>query len=145
RDEERRGNETGTAQDKFRAGAVEVPEHTPPHFCSPSTAEGTCFTGAFSPFGLLGVFATLANRSLILLRIRLANVCSEGARRRRAVPPAAARRRGDRIECKFAALLECALDSGQFQAAVLTGCWAWRSSYCAGLRYPSAEWSLRVL
>jgi hypothetical protein len=29
---------------------------------------------------------------------------------------------------------ECALDSGQFQAAVLTGCWAWRSSYCAGLR-----------
>src|SRR5262245_46626591 len=30
--------------------------------------------------------------------------------------------------------LECALDSGQFQAAVLTGCWAWRSSYCAGLR-----------
>src|SRR5262249_38858855 len=40
---------------------------------------------------------------------------------------------------------ECALDSGQFQAAVLTGCWAWRSSYCAGLRYPSAEWSLRVL
>jgi len=31
-------------------------------------------------------------------------------------------------------LMECALDSGQFQAAVLTGCWAWRSSYCAGLR-----------
>src|SRR5262249_58409445 len=30
--------------------------------------------------------------------------------------------------------LECALDSGQFQAPVLTGCWAWRSSYCAGLR-----------
>jgi|SRR4029453_2705610 hypothetical protein len=30
--------------------------------------------------------------------------------------------------------LECALDSGQFQAAVLRGCWAWRSSYCAGLR-----------
>jgi hypothetical protein len=30
--------------------------------------------------------------------------------------------------------LECALDGGQFQAAVLTGCWAWRSSYCAGLR-----------
>ena len=30
--------------------------------------------------------------------------------------------------------LECALDSGQFQAAVLTGYWAWRSSYCAGLR-----------
>jgi hypothetical protein len=30
--------------------------------------------------------------------------------------------------------MECALDSGQFQAAVLTGCWAWRSSYCAGLR-----------
>jgi Domain of unknown function (DUF4440) len=33
-----------------------------------------------------------------------------------------------------AAIVECALDSGQFQAAVLTGCWAWRSSYCAGLR-----------
>jgi hypothetical protein len=31
-------------------------------------------------------------------------------------------------------LMECALDGGQFQAAVLTGCWAWRSSYCAGLR-----------
>jgi signal transduction histidine kinase len=30
--------------------------------------------------------------------------------------------------------LECAPDSGHFQAAVLTGCWAWRSSYCAGLR-----------
>ena len=30
--------------------------------------------------------------------------------------------------------VECALDGGQFQAAVLTGCWAWRSSYCAGLR-----------
>jgi tripartite-type tricarboxylate transporter receptor subunit TctC len=30
--------------------------------------------------------------------------------------------------------LECALDGGQFQAAVLTGCWACRSSYCAGLR-----------
>jgi hypothetical protein len=30
--------------------------------------------------------------------------------------------------------VECALDSGQFQAAILTGCWAWRSSYCAGLR-----------
>ena len=30
--------------------------------------------------------------------------------------------------------VECALDSGQFQAAVLTGCWACRSSYCAGLR-----------
>src|SRR5271166_378781 len=29
--------------------------------------------------------------------------------------------------------LECALDGGQFQAAVLTGCWAWQSSYCAGL------------
>jgi putative tryptophan/tyrosine transport system substrate-binding protein len=29
--------------------------------------------------------------------------------------------------------LECALDGGQFQAAVLTGCWACRSSYCAGL------------
>src|SRR5262249_18488928 len=34
----------------------------------------------------------------------------------------------------FGTKLECALDSGQFQAAVLTGCWAWRSSYCAGLR-----------
>ena len=30
--------------------------------------------------------------------------------------------------------LECAPDGGQVQAAVLTGCWAWRSSYCAGLR-----------
>jgi predicted site-specific integrase-resolvase len=30
--------------------------------------------------------------------------------------------------------MECALDGGQFQAAVLTGCWACRSSYCAGLR-----------
>jgi CheY-like chemotaxis protein len=30
--------------------------------------------------------------------------------------------------------VECAPDGGQFQAAVLTGCWAWRSSYCAGLR-----------
>jgi hypothetical protein len=30
--------------------------------------------------------------------------------------------------------LECALDGGQFQAAFLTGCWACRSSYCAGLR-----------
>jgi len=30
--------------------------------------------------------------------------------------------------------VECALDGGQFQAAVLTGCWACRSSYCAGLR-----------
>jgi len=29
--------------------------------------------------------------------------------------------------------LECVLDGGQFHAAVLTGCWAWRSSYCAGL------------
>ena len=29
--------------------------------------------------------------------------------------------------------MECALDGGQFQAAFLTGCWAWRSSYCAGL------------
>src|SRR5262245_23791900 len=31
-------------------------------------------------------------------------------------------------------LLECAPDGGQFQAAILTGCWACRSSYCAGLR-----------
>ena len=31
-------------------------------------------------------------------------------------------------------LLECAPDGGQFQAAVLTGCRAWRSSYCTGLR-----------
>ena len=30
--------------------------------------------------------------------------------------------------------LECAPDGGQLQAAVLTGCRAWRSSYCAGLR-----------
>ena len=29
--------------------------------------------------------------------------------------------------------LECALNGGQFQAAVLTGCRAYRSSYCAGL------------
>jgi hypothetical protein len=35
---------------------------------------------------------------------------------------------------KFDPRLECAPDGGQFQAAVLTGCWAWRSSYCAGLR-----------
>jgi hypothetical protein len=34
----------------------------------------------------------------------------------------------------FAKLAECALNGGQFQAAVLTGCWACRSSYCAGLR-----------
>jgi hypothetical protein len=34
---------------------------------------------------------------------------------------------------KFDPRLECALDGGQFQAAFLTGCWAWRSSYCAGL------------
>ena len=31
-------------------------------------------------------------------------------------------------------VVECALDGGQFQAAVLTGCWVCRSSYCAGLR-----------
>jgi magnesium-transporting ATPase (P-type) len=30
--------------------------------------------------------------------------------------------------------LECALAGGQFQAAVLTGCWACRSSYCTGLK-----------
>ena len=30
--------------------------------------------------------------------------------------------------------VECAPGGGQFHAAVLTGCWAWRSSYCAGLR-----------
>jgi len=30
--------------------------------------------------------------------------------------------------------LECAPDGGQFYAAFLTGCWAWRSSYCAGDR-----------
>src|SRR5262245_32902887 len=36
--------------------------------------------------------------------------------------------------CNFDPLMECALDGGQFQAAVLTGCWACRSSYCAGLR-----------
>ena len=30
--------------------------------------------------------------------------------------------------------LECAPNGGQVQAAVLTGCRAWRSSYCAGLR-----------
>ena len=38
------------------------------------------------------------------------------------------------LRANVIALVECALDSGQFQAAVLTGCWAWRSSYCAGLR-----------
>jgi hypothetical protein len=37
-----------------------------------------------------------------------------------------------RVNRAFA--VECALDGGQFQAAVLTGCWACRSSYCAGLR-----------
>jgi len=35
---------------------------------------------------------------------------------------------------KLDADVECAPDGGQFQAAFLTGCWAWRSSYCAGLR-----------
>ena len=40
---------------------------------------------------------------------------------------------GQNLTCE-ARGVECALDSGQFQAAVLTGCWAWRSSYCAGLR-----------
>ena len=29
--------------------------------------------------------------------------------------------------------LECAPDGGQVQAAVLTDCWAWWSSYCTGL------------
>src|SRR5262245_36784761 len=43
-------------------------------------------------------------------------------------------RPADRTKVPFAAVLECALDGGQFQAAVLTGCWACRSSYCAGLR-----------
>ena len=32
------------------------------------------------------------------------------------------------------AFLECAPEGGQFQAAFLTDCWAWRSSYCTGLR-----------
>ena len=40
----------------------------------------------------------------------------------------------ERLGVKFPGPMECALDGGQFQAAVLTGCWAWRSSYCAGLR-----------
>jgi putative ABC transport system substrate-binding protein len=52
------------------------------------------------------------------------------------------RRRGDRIAILFAAQhesaygteVECAPEGGQFQAAFLTDCWAWRSSYCAGLR-----------
>jgi hypothetical protein len=35
--------------------------------------------------------------------------------------------------------VECALDSGQFQAAVLTGCWAWRSSYCANAWRPTID------
>ena len=39
-----------------------------------------------------------------------------------------------KYQLSFDTTVECALDSGQFQAAVLTGCWAWRSSYCAGLR-----------
>src|SRR6516164_4785553 len=34
----------------------------------------------------------------------------------------------------YARALECAPDGGQFQAAVLTGCWACRSSYCTGLK-----------
>ena len=38
-----------------------------------------------------------------------------------------------RAFCNFRCL-ECAPYGGQFQPAVLTGCWAWRSSYCAGLR-----------
>ena len=29
--------------------------------------------------------------------------------------------------------MECAPDGGQVQAAVLTDCWAWWSSYCTGL------------
>src|SRR3974377_1745904 len=29
--------------------------------------------------------------------------------------------------------VECAPDGGQVQAAVLTDCWAWWSSYCTGL------------
>jgi hypothetical protein len=46
------------------------------------------------------------------------------------------RQRGDAVQLGMAGdiTVECALDGGQFQAAVLTGCWAWRSSYCAGLR-----------
>src|SRR5258708_1349202 len=46
---------------------------------------------------------------------------------------AAKRSRRDRAWSKLISM-ECALDSGQFQAAFLTGCWACRSSYCAGLR-----------
>ena len=38
------------------------------------------------------------------------------------------------LTVEVAPKLECALDGGQFQAAVLTGCWTCRSSYCAGLR-----------
>jgi hypothetical protein len=41
--------------------------------------------------------------------------------------------------------LECAPRGGRFQAAGLTVCWACWSSNCTGLRYPSAEWSLRAL
>jgi hypothetical protein len=48
--------------------------------------------------------------------------------------PTQSRMVGDHYEVKVDGELECALDGGQFQAAVLTGCWAWRSSYCAGLR-----------
>jgi hypothetical protein len=42
-------------------------------------------------------------------------------------------------------IFECAPRGGQFQAAGLTVCWACWSSNCTGLRYPSAEWSLRAL
>src|SRR5436189_5466009 len=45
---------------------------------------------------------------------------------------------GSRVGLKHLSL-ECALDSGQFQAAVLTGCWAWRSSYCAVCELSAAK------
>ena len=38
------------------------------------------------------------------------------------------------LGCQCFRRLECAPDGGQLQAAFLTGCWAWRSSYCAGVR-----------
>jgi len=46
---------------------------------------------------------------------------------------------------KFDPGLECAPEGGRFQAVGLTVCRACWSSNCTGLRYPSAEWSLRAL
>jgi hypothetical protein len=41
---------------------------------------------------------------------------------------------GQNATVEYRWVVECAPDGGQFQAAFLTGCWAWRSSYCAGVR-----------